>query len=127
MIRCSNQWNHDPPKPFQITLAGCLPTVVSIFASMGLPSRPFKCRVSAKSQKRGKQCPDGNYLKFSNGHFSSSVNAKWVPAAIVLKKGLNRKRDKMESTEGLADMGRNYTALFSRFVIATFAKDIRIG
>jgi hypothetical protein len=94
---------------------------------MGLPSRPFKCRGSAKTQKRGKQCPYGNYCKFSNGHFASIVNAKWVPAGIVLKKALNRKRDKLKTRKALADMGRNYTALFSRFVIATFAKDIRIG
>jgi len=94
MIRCSNQWHHDPPKPFQVTVAGCLPTVLAVLARMGLPSRSVKCGTSAKTQERGEQCSDYGYFEFSNGHFSWSVNAKWVPAKIVLKKGLNRKERK---------------------------------
>jgi hypothetical protein len=34
-----------------------------------------------------------------------------VPAEIVLKKGLNRKEIRLESTEDLAGTGKNYTAL----------------
>jgi hypothetical protein len=70
MIRCSKQWHHDPPKPFQVTVTGCLPTVVSTFAGVGLPRHPFKCRTNAKAQKRGKHRPYRGYFKFSNGHFS---------------------------------------------------------
>jgi hypothetical protein len=64
--------------------------VVAIFASMGLPSRSFKRRSNAKAQKRKKQRPYHGYFEFCGGHFSSSLDAKWMPAKIVLKKGLNR-------------------------------------
>jgi hypothetical protein len=36
------QRNHDPPKPFQLPLIGFLPSLISIFASMGRRDVSFK-------------------------------------------------------------------------------------
>jgi hypothetical protein len=52
---------------------------------MGLPGRPFKCRINAKAQERGKHRSYDGYFEFSVEHFYSSLDAKWMPALILRK------------------------------------------